>query len=73
MTEYLDSCLHVKVERGGGVGSPTAPQEPVQLVHILQLGVAVEKQSGVGSWRLTLQAHQSINQSINQSVCVSCF
>ena len=49
MTEYLDSCLHVKVERGGGVGSPTAPQELVQLVHVLQLGVAVEKQSGVVS------------------------
>ena len=48
-TEYLDSRLHVKVEGGGAVGGPTAPQELVQLVHILQLGVAVQQQSGVVS------------------------
>jgi len=29
MTEYLDSCLHVKVEGGGAVGGPTTPQELV--------------------------------------------
>lgn len=44
---HLYGCLHVKVEGGGGVRAPTTPQEAVQLVHILQLGVAVEQQCGV--------------------------
>ena len=52
---HLDSSLHIKVEGGCAVCGSAASQELVQLVHILQLGVAVQQQCRVVGRRLTLQ------------------
>lgn len=43
----LDSSVHVKVEQRGAVIAAVPLEKRVQLAQVLQLGVAVEQQSGV--------------------------
>ena len=44
---HFDSRLHIKFEEGRGSMAVASLQELVQLVDVLQLGVAVEQQGGV--------------------------